>query len=219
MKKSKNVIAWIFTVMFGLLTFSGAGIASVFFGVFTAMIIPIPKWQEFKKEKLKIGKGLSIIICIVTFIIGGMCLPDTEESNIVQSDSTVTSTEIYTESVISAETELTYIYEETTATQEEQPTTAMTTEQNVAETTKNNEETIAEVITVVTEASITTVSVTEKEEAPVNSTFSIHYIDVGQADAALVECDGHYMLIDGGNKEDSNLIYSCLLYTSPSPRD
>ena len=42
------------------------------------------------------------------------------------------------------------------------------------------------------------------------TTFSIHFIDVGQADAALVECDGHYMLIDGGNKADSNLIYSVL---------
>ena len=45
---------------------------------------------------------------------------------------------------------------------------------------------------------------------PENSTFSIHFIDVGQADAALVECDGHYMLIDGGNKGDSNVIYSVL---------
>lgn len=43
-----------------------------------------------------------------------------------------------------------------------------------------------------------------------DSTFSIHFIDVGQADAALVECDGHYMLIDGGNKGDSNTIYSVL---------
>ena len=45
---------------------------------------------------------------------------------------------------------------------------------------------------------------------PENSTFNIHFIDVGQADAALVECDGHYMLIDGGNKGDSSLIYSVL---------
>lgn len=45
---------------------------------------------------------------------------------------------------------------------------------------------------------------------PADSSFSIHYIDVGQADAALVECDGHYMLIDGGNKADSNVIYSVL---------
>lgn len=45
---------------------------------------------------------------------------------------------------------------------------------------------------------------------PADSTFSIHFIDVGQADAALVECDGHYMLIDGGNKADSNVVYTVL---------
>lgn len=45
---------------------------------------------------------------------------------------------------------------------------------------------------------------------PEGSSFAVHYIDVGQADAALVLCDGHAMLIDGGNAEDSNLIYSYL---------
>lgn len=45
---------------------------------------------------------------------------------------------------------------------------------------------------------------------PADSTFSIHSIDVGQADVALVECDGHFMLIDGGNKADSSIIYTVL---------
>ncbi|MBE6626058.1 MAG: MBL fold metallo-hydrolase [Ruminococcaceae bacterium] len=40
--------------------------------------------------------------------------------------------------------------------------------------------------------------------------FEIHYIDVGQADAALVICDGETMLIDGGNVADSGLIYTYL---------
>ncbi len=40
--------------------------------------------------------------------------------------------------------------------------------------------------------------------------FWVHFIDVGQADAALVHCDGKYMLIDGGNTADSSLIYSYL---------
>lgn len=40
--------------------------------------------------------------------------------------------------------------------------------------------------------------------------FTIHFIDVGQADSALVTCDGHSMLIDGGNADDSNLVYSVL---------
>ncbi len=50
----------------------------------------------------------------------------------------------------------------------------------------------------------------DEPQIPINSTFSIHFIDAGQADAALVECDGHYMLIDGGNKGDSSKIYSVL---------
>ena len=36
-----------------------------------------------------------------------------------------------------------------------------------------------------------------------NSTFSVQFLDVGQGDCALVECDGQYMLIDGGNEDAS----------------
>ena len=54
---------------------------------------------------------------------------------------------------------------------------------------------------------------------PEKSSFSIHFIDVGQADATLVECDGHYMLIDGGKKSDSSLIYSLLKKTAVSKLD
>lgn len=49
-----------------------------------------------------------------------------------------------------------------------------------------------------------------RDPEPVSGSFSVHFIDVGQADAALVQCDGQYMLIDGGNKGDSDLIYSVL---------
>lgn len=38
----------------------------------------------------------------------------------------------------------------------------------------------------------------------------VHYIDVGQADSALVICGGQAMLIDGGNTDDSRLIASYL---------
>lgn len=43
-----------------------------------------------------------------------------------------------------------------------------------------------------------------------SSTFSIHFIDVGQGDAALVECDEHYMLIDGGDVSAGDKVYSVL---------
>ena len=43
-----------------------------------------------------------------------------------------------------------------------------------------------------------------------NTPFWIQFIDVGQADAALVQSNGHYMLIDGGNRGDSDTIYAVL---------
>lgn len=43
-----------------------------------------------------------------------------------------------------------------------------------------------------------------------NSTFVVHFIDVGQADAALLQCGDDTMLIDGGNVADSSLIIAYL---------
>lgn len=43
-----------------------------------------------------------------------------------------------------------------------------------------------------------------------NSSFSIRFIDVGQGDSALVECDGHYMLIDGGETTAGDTVYNVL---------
>lgn len=39
---------------------------------------------------------------------------------------------------------------------------------------------------------------------------TVHYIDVGQADSILLECQGQTMLIDGGNVGDSSLVVSYL---------
>ncbi len=39
---------------------------------------------------------------------------------------------------------------------------------------------------------------------------TVHFIDVGQADAILVEADGEYLLIDGGNVGDGQLVVSYL---------
>ena len=50
----------------------------------------------------------------------------------------------------------------------------------------------------------------EVTESGQNSTLEIQFIDVGQADAALILCNGKTMLIDGGNRGDSNVIYTVL---------
>ena len=44
----------------------------------------------------------------------------------------------------------------------------------------------------------------------VDAPFEMHFIDVGQALSVLVECDGQYMLYDGGNVDDGSLIVSYL---------
>ena len=51
----------------------------------------------------------------------------------------------------------------------------------------------------------------ELTESPVSGTgLTIQFLDVGQADCALLECDGQFMLIDGGNRDDSQLVVSFL---------
>ena len=49
--------------------------------------------------------------------------------------------------------------------------------------------------------------------------FEIHFLDVGQGDSALVLCDGQAMLIDGGESNDSSLIYAYLKEHSISHLD
>lgn len=60
---------------------------------------------------------------------------------------------------------------------------------------------------------------TQGSAAPSASGLTVHFIDVGQADAALALCDGKAMLIDGGNADDSNLIYAYLQRLSISHLD
>ena len=44
-----------------------------------------------------------------------------------------------------------------------------------------------------------------------DSSFSVTFIDVGQGDSTLVECDGHYMLIDGGEVQAGDKVYQTLV--------
>lgn len=43
-----------------------------------------------------------------------------------------------------------------------------------------------------------------------NGLLEVEFIDVGQGDSALLSCQDHYMLIDGGKSTESNKIYSIL---------
>ena len=43
-----------------------------------------------------------------------------------------------------------------------------------------------------------------------DAAFEMHFIDVGQALSVLVQCDGQYLLYDGGNVDDGSLLVSYL---------
>lgn len=137
-----------------------------------------------KKKKTK-NVLLWVITAMVTLLTFSGCMSDSD-SGAVQAESTLSVQESYDTA------ELTDIITEISDMAE---INAAQTEGQIIELSKKQ---------------VTAKSTAAKNKKSVKSTFSIHFIDVGQADAALVECDGHYMLIDGGNKEDSDLIYSVL---------
>lgn len=72
-----------------------------------------------------------------------------------------------------------------------------------------NKTIIALSLIVLTLLSITSCDTGGKSDS--KSGFSIKFIDVGQGDAALVSCDGHYMLIDGGPKGAADKVYNALV--------
>lgn len=93
------------------------------------------------------------------------------------------------------------------------PATDNTPSETTAHTAQSGPTSFGDTEPLSTELTVNTLpSLTEDTAGtlPENSSFEIHFIDVGQADAALVLCDGESLLIDGGNAEDSSLMYAYL---------
>lgn len=84
-------------------------------------------------------------------------------------------------------------------------TTSLPDKLSTTTTTTNTITTTAISTTVLTESTTPTEPPTEPP-----SKLTATFFDVGQGDAALIGCDGHYMLIDGGDTDDSSKMYSVL---------
>ena len=80
---------------------------------------------------------------------------------------------------------------------------AMSTVACTKEDTKKEEQSIKDVATVPKKE-----EKKKTEEKP--SILSITYLNVGQGNSVFIECDDHYMLIDGGASDQSSKIYSFL---------
>ena len=58
--------------------------------------------------------------------------------------------------------------------------------------------------------SVEIVFVPEEPTVSIDEALTVHYIDVGQADSILLEAGGEFLLIDGGNRDDGQLVVSYL---------
>ena len=184
-----NIIKWILAVFM----FSGClvywfSFASVIFALLGVYFLPIAPIQTFFNKIMPKKKVLRGIIAFVIFVVGCCVAPQVETTTpeVTNPTDITISSEATSEPTADVTTEVTT---EPTNEPSTEATTAPTTEPTTVPTTEPT---------------------TEPTIAPENSTFEIHFIDVGQADAALVLCDGKAMLIDGGNAEDSSLLYTYL---------
>ncbi len=184
-KKGRRGWLWFCSIFFLLAAITYfPKFASFLFGVVGLGTLPVKKWQAFLESRLPEGvKKVKILLVIMIAVIGIMLSSGQEMKSQVNND-TIKITPV---------PEL--VQNPTVSPMPTETAMAISTEQpNAAPTEKSTEEPISE----------PTAEVLEK------SYFEVHYIDVGHADAALVCCDGQYLLIDGGNADDSSLLYSYL---------
>ena len=183
--KTKIILKWIGSVFFLLSTLVYfPSVASVFMLLLGVFLLPIKPVQGLIKIVIK-AKWLRIVVAVALFVLAMTLVPaspaDTEEPPIgTEPTGTSISTTVDSTENDTIDTTDGLPVEGTT------DATTGTTEGTTAATTPP----------VITQ--------------PVESSFEVHFIDVGQADAALILCDGKAMLIDGGNVGDSSKLYTYL---------
>lgn len=186
-KAPGNIIKWILSgFMFTACLVYGFSFASAIFALLGVYFLPLAPIQNFIDKFMPKKKVLRGLIAFVIFVVGCCVAPQVETDTPDIPDVTI-STEATTNSTTDATTD-----------------TTQGTDGNGGQTTPPTADATTPPITE------STTPPTTQPTPPTNSSFEIHFIDVGQADAALVLCDGKAMLIDGGNAEDSNLLYSYL---------
>lgn len=186
--KIGKILRWMLAAfMFSSCLAYGFCFTSVIFALLGLHFAPLAPIRIFIDQIMPKKKVLRVAIVFAIFVIGCCLAPQTEmdPQDIISTDTAISS----------------------------DATTFSETSATIENATESTEEfaTVTETVPV-TES--TTESTTEQTTAPSesieNSAFEVHFIDVGQADSALVLCDGKAMLIDGGNAEDSSLLYTYL---------
>ena len=151
-----------------------------------------------KKKSIPLKRAiLNFIVSFVLVTISMVAIPDVEPAS---GESDIIEQETSQKSIEKEKKELSQTLRSNTEKSDE----ALIEEE--VESQKETQETIQET----DEVSNVEETETNKINVDGNGSLEVHFIDVGQADASLILCEGKSMLIDGGNPEDSSLIYSYL---------
>lgn len=219
MKKIKNVIKWTLSVFFLLATMAYfPSITSLFMALLGVFLLPIAPIQGLIQKYIK-AKWLRVVVAIILFFVAMLSVPsDPADQNTTEPTDTtgaavVETSDGSTDGIIDETTEGTIdaVMPTDEATKATTDTATEGTEEVPSESSPEaSEETVetepsSEATEPVTESTMPPESV-----PPEVGSFEVHFIDVGQADAALILCDGKAMLIDGGNVEDSSRLYTYL---------
>ena len=93
MKRSSNIVRWIFTVLFGLCALGNGFHYSTLLLILSALfLMPIAPVRNFIKNKLKIKSGLAIALAIILFFVGILSSPLADTPPDVSDNSSISST-------------------------------------------------------------------------------------------------------------------------------
>lgn len=186
----------------------GFSFAGFIFAMLGIALLPVAPVEKLINKMLPKKKALRSVIAAVIFLIACCVAPQTEAVEPEVNPGTTQSSDLATEPVTQPTQQTTTeptqeLTEAPTVPATELPTQAPTE----APTAPPTEPPTLPPTQPPTE--LPTEPPTEPPtQPPADSSFEVHFIDVGQADAVLVICDGKTMLIDGGNAPDSNLMYT-----------
>ena len=160
---------------------------------------------DMRKHRFLYGKYLAVVIVILGILLSAAC-KSSDKGPETSSDTSVSAMSTATESA-GGETDGSTTASAAAVSSETEDIEPGSSETDGSESDTSDTE-LSE-----TEDSSDGVgsSDTESTAVPSETTgFEVRFLDVGQGDAALVCCDGHYMLIDGGPSESSDRIYAYL---------
>jgi competence protein ComEC len=203
MKKFKKVILWVLSVFLlisSLALFTDSFVSGLLM-LFAAVLCNPLLLDTIAKSGRRLKKKISIPAVIILLLASCATMPssDTAATDTVSVETEPVSASAEVE-VAEAEEVATAVPDSETASEEAADEKAAAEQQTQSASEKTEAESAAE-----------ETDKTEEASLPENSELTVHYINVGQGDAALLSCDGEYMMIDAGDNDKGTAVQSYLM--------